>query len=81
MVHVPSWNKWDETLPYHIFGAAKPLLTDSGCLALLYPDLMEHVEAVLEAVISVLAFWFLQLWLVPRNTVGWGQDNIEVISL
>jgi hypothetical protein len=22
MVDVPSWNGWDETLPYHFFGAA-----------------------------------------------------------
>jgi hypothetical protein len=27
MVNVPSWNEWDETLPYHFFVAAKPLLT------------------------------------------------------
>jgi hypothetical protein len=81
MVHVPSWNKCDETLPYHFFGAAKPLLTDSGCLVLLYLDLMEHVEAVLEAVKNVPACWFLWSWLVPRNTIGWGQHNIEVISL
>jgi hypothetical protein len=53
MVHVPSWNDWDDTLPYHFFGAAKPLLTDSGCLLLLYPDLMEDSEAVLEAIKKV----------------------------
>jgi hypothetical protein len=61
MVHVPSWNNWDDTLLYHFFGAAKPLLTDSGCLVLLYPDLMEHVEAVFEAVKNASASWFLCL--------------------
>jgi hypothetical protein len=78
---VPSWNHWDDTLPYHFFAAAKPLLTDTGCLALLYPDSLEYIQAVLEGLkaLKPCPFRFLRTWSIVRNTTSWGHDDVEVI--
>jgi hypothetical protein len=61
---VPGWNRWDPALPLLFFQSAKTILTNHGCLALLYTDSFEYVGDVAESLREVDVFEPFRTWTV-----------------
>jgi hypothetical protein len=64
---VPGWNKWDPALPLLFFQSAKRILTNRGCLALLYADNFEYVGDVAKSLREVDIFEPFKTWTVKLD--------------
>jgi hypothetical protein len=78
---VPSWNQWEMTLPFHFFKAASALLSNSGLLALVYPDGTFTVASVNESMKQAEGFQYVCLWTVILDKAVYSADGLVLVSL
>lgn len=64
---VPSWNKWNDTVPFNFFKAAAAILTDNDFLALFYSIDLKHAACVLDGLKEVPHFQHIWSWSVVMD--------------
>jgi hypothetical protein len=78
----PLWTKYNHLFSMLFFKAAEEILTDTGCLALLYANNFQHIADIREGMGRKSSFKHLWTWtvLVGPEEATWFPGGIQEVS-